>query len=281
MTQLAIQVDEAADFVKAAWPIRPRVGIILGTGLGGFASEIDVDIAWPYDQVPHFPRSTALGHRGQLCCGSVSGVPLMTMEGRFHLYEGYSAPQITLPVRVMHRLGIDLLIVSNASGGIHPQLRVGDIVMLDDHINCMFTNPLIGHVVPHSGAQVAGMSRPYDPILIEQSLSVARRQGFRASRGTYVAVIGPNYETRSEYRCFRKLGGDVIGMSTVPEVIVAAQLGLRVLAISTVTNVCRPDCLQATAGHEVAAAAASAESKLRVIVLAILNSLHSAECEPA
>ncbi len=275
MTSLAAQVDEAADFVKARWPTRPRVGIILGTGLGGFTTQIDVEQSWPYDQVPHFPKSTAVGHRGQLCCGRVAGVPLITMEGRFHLYEGYSAQQITLPVRVMDRLGVELLIVSNASGGIHPQLCVGDIVVIEDHINGMFANPLIGLNEPAYGPRFPDMSRPYASDLIEQSLATARRQGFRASRGTYVSVVGPNYETRAEYRYYRQIGGDVIGMSTVPEVIVAAQLGLKVLAISTVTNVCRPDCLSETNGHEVAAAAASAESKLRVIVREVLEGLEA------
>ncbi len=274
MTLLAAQVDEACDFLRERWPVRPQVGIILGTGLGGFASEIEVEQSWPYDQVPHFPTSTAVGHRGHLCCGRVMDMPLITMEGRFHLYEGYSPQQITLPVRVMHRLGIELLIVSNASGGLHPNLRVGDIVVIDGHINCMFANPLIGLNDPIYGPRFPDMSRPYDPALIEQSLAIARRHEFRASPGTYVSVVGPNYETRAEYRFYRKLGGDVIGMSTVPEVIVAAQLGLKVLAISTVTNVCRPDCLTETDGHEVVAAAAAAESKLHVIVREILGNMN-------
>jgi purine-nucleoside phosphorylase len=273
MKALAAQVDEASDFVCQHWPVRPRVGIILGTGLGGFADEIDVEHCWPYDQVPNFPTSTALGHRGQLCCGRVQGVPLITMEGRFHLYEGYSPGQITLPVRVMHRLGVELLIVSNASGGLDPNLRVGDVVVMGDHINAMFANPLIGWNDSIYGPRFPDMSRPYNAALIEQSLAIARRHGFRASPGTYVSVVGPNYETRAEYRLYRRLGGDVIGMSTVPEVIVAAQLGLKVLAISTVTNVCRPDCLPETDGNEVAAAAAAAESKLRVIVREVLQSL--------
>lgn len=273
MTSLTTQVDEASDFVRRQWPTRPRVGIILGTGLGGFVSEIEVEQCWPYDDVPHFPTSTALGHRGQLCCGRVRGVPIITMEGRFHRYEGYSPQQITLPVRVMQRLGIELLIVSNASGGLHPDLRVCDIVVIADHVNAMFANPLIGLNDPIYGPRFPDMNQPYDAALIDQALAIARRHDFRASRGTYVAVVGPNYETRAEYRFYRKLGGDVIGMSTVPEVIVAAQLGVKVLAISTVTNVCRPDCLSETDGQSVAEAAESAEEKLRVIVREVLQTV--------
>jgi purine-nucleoside phosphorylase len=273
MTSLAAQVDEAVGFLRERSPTSPRAGIILGTGLGGFASEIDVERCWPYEEIPHFPTSTALGHRGQLCCGRVSGVPIITMEGRFHLYEGYTPQQITLPLRVMRQLGIELLIVSNASGGLDPNLRVGDIVIIEDHINAIFANPLIGPNDPQYGPRFPDMSRPYDTCLIEQSLSIARRHGFRATPGTYVSVVGPNYETRAEYRFYRRLGGDVIGMSTVPEVIVATQLGLKVLAISTVTNVCRPDCLHETDGHAVAEAAAAAEAKLRVIVRETLNQL--------
>jgi purine-nucleoside phosphorylase len=265
MVPLSTQIDDACSFLCAGGPLSPRVGMILGTGLGGFAAEIEDQRCWPYEEIPHFPISTALGHRGQLCSGSVHGVPLITMEGRFHLYEGYSPLQITLPIRVMHRLGIELLIVSNASGGLHPLLQVGDIVLIEDHINCTFTNPLMQGDQPINEPAV-DVRRPYDAELIQSGLATARRHGFRASSGTYVAVTGPNYETRAEYRYNRKLGGDVIGMSTVPEVIVAAQLGLKVLAISTVTNVCRPDCLGRTDGQSVASAAQSSEDKLRLIV---------------
>lgn len=267
------QVLAAADSIQAGCGRAPRVGIILGTGLGRFADEIDDPRTLSYDDISHFPRSTAIGHKGQLTCGTVCGVPVVTMEGRFHVYEGYAPALITLPVRVMHRLGIELLVISNASGGIDPRLAVGDVVVIDDHINLMFANPLIG---PHDealGPRFPDMSAIYDRGLIEQALDIARRQGFAAHRGTYIAVAGPNYETRAEYRCFRRIGGDVIGMSTVPEAIVAAQLGLKVLALSTVTNVCNPDALSETDGGSVVVAASSAEWKLRAILLSLLSGM--------
>jgi len=266
-----MRVAEATDWIQPRWNQRPRVGVILGTGLGRFADEIEEPRSFAYDDIPHFPRSTAIGHKGQLTFGTVCGVPVVTMEGRFHIYEGYTPSQITLPVRVMHRLGIDLLVVSNASGGINPRLAVGDIVVIDDHINLMFANPLIGPDDNALGPRFPDLRRVYDAGLIEQVLAVARRENFPAHRGTYVAVTGPNYETRAEYRFFRQIGGDVIGMSTVPEAIVAAQLGLKVLALSTVTNVCNPDALLETDGASVAAAAASAEWKLRTILLSLLR----------
>jgi purine-nucleoside phosphorylase len=270
------QVLEAADFIQTRCNHAPRVGIILGTGLGRFADEIDDPSTLSYDDIPYFPRSTAIGHKGQLTCGSVCGVPVVAMEGRFHVYEGYAPAQITLPVRVMHRLGIDLLVISNASGGINPRLAVGDIVVIDDHINLMFANPLIGPHDESLGPRFPDLSAIYDRALINQALDVARRRGFSAHRGTYIAVTGPNYETRAEYRFFRRIGGDVIGMSTVPEAIVAAQLGLQVLALSTVTNVCNPDALAETDGASVVTAASTAEWKLRAIVLSLLSEMSSA-----
>jgi purine-nucleoside phosphorylase len=272
-SDLRVCVGAAVDSIRQRCSQRSRVGIILGTGLGNFAVEIENPTALAYDDIPHFPHSTAIGHRGQFTCGAVGGVPVVTMEGRFHVYEGYTPAQITLPVRVMHRLGIELLVISNASGGLNPRLAVGDLVAIDDHINLMCANPLIGPHDDSLGPRFPDLSAIYDAPLIEQVLAIARRHGFTAHRGTYVAVTGPNYETRAEYRFFRRIGGDVIGMSTVPEAIVAAQLGLKVLALSTVTNVCNPDALTETDGASVAAAASSAEWKLRTILLSLLHDL--------
>jgi purine-nucleoside phosphorylase len=270
-------IAEAADLIRLRLSHRPRVGIILGTGLGRFADEIANPATLRYDDIPHFPRSTAIGHKGQLTCGTVCGVPVVTMEGRFHVYEGYPPAQITLPVRVMHRLGIELLVISNASGGLNPRLAVGDVVTIDDHINLMFANPLFGPHDDSFGPRFPDLSSIYDAALIEQVAAIARQHGFAAHRGTYIAVTGPNYETRAEYRFFRHIRGDVIGMSTVPEAIVASQLGLKVLALSTVTNVCNPDALSQTDGASVMAAASSAEWKLRTILLSILSRLNSDE----
>jgi len=269
--QLVHQIDAAAAVVTRRWRSTPRIGIILGTGLGNFAREIDEEAVLSYEDVPGFPRSTAVGHKGQLVCGRLRGVPVITMEGRFHVYEGYPARQITLPVRVMHALGARLLVVSNAAGAVNPCYQVGDVMAIEDHINLMNANPLTGPTNERLGGRFPDMSRPYDPDLIVRAPQIARREDFTCHRGVYVALSGPNYETRAEYRFLRRIGGDVVGMSTVPEVLVANQLGLRVLAVSTVTNICRPDALTETNGEEVAAAASMTEEKLRAIVLGIAD----------
>ncbi len=270
MLQLAAQIADAVDQIRKHWDRSPRIGIILGTGLGDFVEQVDKQAVLSYEQIPHFPRSTALGHKGQLVCGSLAGLPVATMEGRFHAYEGYSLAQITLPVRVMKSLGIDLLIVSNASGAVNPKYSVGDVMLIEDHLNLMGDNPLVGVNDDSLGPRFPDLSRPYDPALIGRAMEIARRENFVAHRGVYAAVKGPNYETPAEYRFLRLIGADVVGMSTVPEVIVAAHAGLRVVAISTVTNVCLPDVLRPVNGQEIIAAAASAEPKVRQIVLGIL-----------
>jgi purine-nucleoside phosphorylase len=273
MIDLARQIEEAAEWIGQRWDGSPRVGIILGTGLGNFTEEIARESVQSYDQIPHFPRSTALGHAGQLVCGQAAGVSVMTMEGRFHLYEGYPLQQITLPVRVMKAMGVELLIVSNASGGLNPNYRVGDIVVLDDHLNLMAGNPLVGINDDRLGPRFPDMSRPYDRQLCERAMEIARRENIVAHRGVYAALSGPCYETRAEYRFLRMTGADVVGMSTVPEVIVAVHAGLKVLALSAVTNVCRPDALPAVDGHGVVAAAECVEPKMRKIVRQILADL--------
>lgn len=273
MHQLSAQIADGVAAVREHWDGIPCVGIILGTGLGGFAEQIEQEAVLNYDLIPHFPQSTALGHKGQLVCGRLAGLTVVTMEGRFHAYEGYTAAQITLPVRVMHALGIELLIVSNASGGLNPKYAVGDVMVLEDHINLMHDNPLIGVNDDTLGPRFPDMSQPYDSALVERALEIARRENFVAHRGVYAALSGPTYETRAEYRYLRLIGGDVVGMSTVPEVIVAAHAGLRVLAISTVTNVCLPDALQPVDGNQIVDAAAKTEPKVRKLVLGILTDL--------
>lgn len=269
------RIAAAVPAIRDRWSRMPQMGIILGTGLGNFVEEIDAEAVIPYDEIPHFPKSTAIGHAGQLVCGQLKGLPVVTMEGRFHVYEGYPAWQITLPVRVMHALGAKLLVVSNAAGAVNPEYRTGDVMAIEDHINLMGVNPLTGPTNDTLGDRFPDMSRPYDFDLIDQAQTIARQQDFTCHRGVYVALSGPNYETRAEYRFLRKIGGDVIGMSTVPEVIVAHQLGVRVLALSTVTNVCLPDALGETDGDEVVAAASNAERKLRAIVLGISDHIRS------
>jgi purine-nucleoside phosphorylase len=270
------QVEAAAGAIRRQWAARPRLGIILGTGLGGFARQIGVEARLNYESIPHFPRATALGHQGAWVCGTLGGAKVVAMDGRFHGYEGYSPAQVTFPVRVMSALGIELLIISNACGGMNPNFRPGDVMIIEDHINFTSGNPLVGPHDAKSGLGYPDMSRPYDPRLIERACEIARRNNFVAHPGTYVGVTGPNYETRAEYRFFRRIGGDAVGMSTVWEVIVAAQCGLRVLGLSVVTNVSLPDHLQPTDAHQVAAVAASAEPKLRAIVLGIVEQLAAA-----
>jgi purine-nucleoside phosphorylase len=271
------EIAEAARWIRSLWSATPAAAVILGTGLGSLAREIVPDASIPFEAIPHFPRATAESHKGQLVCGRLAGIPVAAMEGRLHAYEGYSLAETTLPVRVLKELGIGLLIVSNASGGMNPRYRRGDVVVIEDHINLMGSNPLIERPGMMEKTNYPEMSRPYDPRLIERALEISRREGFVAHRGVYVAVKGPNYETRAEYRFMRRIGGDVVGMSTVPEVIVAAELGLKVLALSTVTNTCLPDALGPTESADVVAAARKAEVHMRRIVLGVLADLSAAD----
>jgi purine-nucleoside phosphorylase len=266
------KIKDAAEYIRSKWPTKPRAGVILGTGLGNLADAVENPTYIPYPEVPHFPRSTAIGHKGRFVCGTLSGLPVICMQGRFHYYEGYPMWQITLPVRVMKALGIDLLIVSNASGGMNPQYRAGDVMVMEDHINLMGSNPLTGVNEDSLGPRFPDMSQPYDRELIARALEIGRKENFVVHCGTYVAVAGPNYETRAELRFLRKIGADVVGMSTVPEAIVAAHSGLRCLALSTVTNECRPDDPnpKPTTGEEVVATGAKAEHKVRTIVMGVL-----------
>ena len=270
MLQLAAQIQAAAATIRQQWQGKPRVGIILGTGIGPLAQQIETEASIDYDAIPHFLRSTATGHRGRLVCGTLAGVSVMAMEGRFHAYEGYSQQQITFPVRVMKALGAELLVVTNACGGMNPNFASGDVMLIDDHINLMGGNPLLGINDDQLGPRFPDMSRPYDPELIERALEIARRENFAAHKGVFVSVLGPNLETRAEYRFLRMIGADVVGMSTVPEVIVAVHCGMRVLGCSIVTDMCLPDTLKPVDVAEIIATANRAEPKLRKIILGIL-----------
>jgi purine-nucleoside phosphorylase len=252
---------------------RPKVGIILGTGLGKLAGEIRSARERSYAEIPHFPQSTVASHAGKFVSGELAGVPVVGMEGRFHYYEGYSMEEITLPVRVMRLLGAEILVVSNACGGMNPMHCRGDIVLIEDHI-CLFPeNPLRGPNDERLGPRFPDMSRPYDRTLLERAEAAALSAGIRAHRGVYVGVPGPNLETRAEYRFLRGIGADVVGMSTVPEVIVAVHAGMRVLGLSVITDVCLPDALEPARIEDIIAAANSAEPKLAAIVTGVLKSL--------
>ena len=270
MLHLAAQIDEAVAAIRKHWQRAPRAGIILGTGIGPLVQEIQQEASIDYETIPHFLKSTATGHRGRLVCGTLAGVPVVAMEGRFHAYEGYSMAQITLPVRVMKALGAELLIVTNACGGMNPLYARGDIMLIDDHINLMGGNPLVGINDDRLGPRFPDMSRPYEAGLIDKALEIARRENFAAHKGVFVAVLGPNLETRAEYRFLRMIGADVVGMSTVPEVIVAVHCGLRVLGCSIVTDICLPDALEPVDVAEIIAVANEAEPKLRKIILGVL-----------
>jgi purine-nucleoside phosphorylase len=270
MLHLAAQIDEAVAAIRGQWPGSPRVGIILGTGIGLLAQQITTEASIDYESVPHFLRATATGHRGRLVCGKLAGASVVAMEGRFHPYEGYSLAEITLPVRVMKALGAELLVVTNACGGMNPNYAQGDIMVIDDHINLLGGNPLVGINDDRLGPRFPDMAQPYDPALVERALAIARGEDFVAHKGVFVAVLGPNLETRAEYRFLRMIGADAVGMSTVPEVIVAVHSGLRVLGLSIVTDVCLPDALAPVDVQQIIAAAGAAEPKLRKIILGIL-----------
>lgn len=271
MLKIKKQVEEAVAKIRELWKGTPRAGVILGTGLGGLTKNIQVDVTIPYDEIPHFAASTAMTHSGNLVCGTINGMAVVAMEGRIHAYEGYSYQQITFPVRVMKALGADLLIVSNAAGGMNPQFRQGDLVVMEDHINLMGGNPLVGVNDDALGERFPDMSAPYTPELVERAMKIALENGIVAHRGVYVGVLGPNLETRAEYRFLRMIGADVVGMSTVPEVIVAVHAKMRVLGLSIITDICLPDCLKPADIADIIATANEAEPKLMKIVSEILR----------
>lgn len=270
MLALYDKIQEASAKIRSAWKRMPHAGIILGTGLGNLVQQIEVEASLEYEEIPHFLRSTTTSHRGRLVCGTLAGLPVMAMEGRYHMYEGYSLQQITLPVRVMRALGARLLVVSNACGGMNPYYRGGDIMLIEDHINLMGANPLIGINDERLGPRFPDMCEPYDHALIERALEVARREDIVAHQGVFVAVSGPNLETRAEYRFLRMIGADVVGMSTVPEVLVAVHCGLKVVGFSIVTDMCLPDALEPADVPKIIATANAAEPKLTKLVLGVL-----------
>lgn len=267
------QVQEASEAVRARWKGTARVGLVLGTGLGALAEEIAAEAVIPYPEIPHFPRSTVTSHRGQLVCGTLAGQSVVAMEGRFHLYEGYTAAQVTFPIRVMKELGCRYLVVSNAAGGLNPLYAKGDLMVIDDHINLLNANPLIGPNDDRLGVRFPDLSEPYDKGLQQLAMRAALEENIVAHRGVYVAVTGPNLETRAEYRYLKGIGADVVGMSTIPEVLVAVHAGLRVLGFSIVTDLCLPDALVPVSVEEIIAVAREAEAKLRTIVGKVLERL--------
>jgi purine-nucleoside phosphorylase len=280
MTQsssLAYRVREAASSLRGRLPAPPRVGIILGSGLGPLADEVGDATVVPYGEIPHFALSTVAGHAGQLVAGSLEGVPVAVMRGRFHYYEGYTLQQVTFPVRVLRRLGAEVLIVSNAAGGLNPAYQVGDVMVLSDHLNLMGLagqNPLVGPDEPELGVRFLDMSDPYDAELRARALDLGAQAGLRIHEGVYAVVAGPSFETRAEVRFLRLAGADAVGMSTAPEVIVARHERMRVLGLSVITNTAHPGAAEPDVSHEsVLAVAARAAPGLKALIRGVVRSL--------
>lgn len=270
MLDLFDKIADASAAIRSQWNKTPHAGIILGTGLGSLVEEIDVEATFDYADLPHFPQSTAVSHAGRLICGTIGGLPIMAMEGRMHMYEGYPLKSITLPVRVMQAMGAELLVVSNACGGMNPTYRCGDIMIIEDQINLMGDNPLIGVNDDRLGPRFPDMCEPYELALVDRALSVARDANIVAHRGVFVAVAGPNLETRAEYRFLRTIGADVVGMSTVPEVLVAVHCGMRCVGFSVITDMCLADALKPANVEEIIAVANEAEPRLTTLVKGVL-----------
>jgi purine-nucleoside phosphorylase len=267
------RIAAAGRVIRKRSSVSPEVAIILGTGLGGLADEIDVDASIPYEEIPGFPLSTVETHAGRLLLGRLNKRPVVAMQGRFHRYEGYGLVEVTFPVRVLHALGARTLVVSNACGGMNPLWGPGDLVLLSDHINLLGDNPLVGANDERLGPRFPDMSAPYDPELRALARAAALELGIVLREGVYVAVPGPSLETRAEYRMLRAMGADVVGMSTVPEVIVANHAGMKALGISIITDQCLPDALEAADISRIIATAGRAEPSLTRLIGALMERL--------
>lgn len=267
------KIREASEFVLSRISSPPRVGIITGTGLGELTSAMTTDLRLPYEEIPHFPKSTTAGHRGILAFGRIGTVSVMAMEGRFHLYEGYTAEEVTFPVRVMSRLGAKILIISSAAGGLNPLFEPGDLMMVTDHINLTGRNPLLGPNLDDFGPRFPDMSGVYDRNLMRLAKEKALDLHIPLKQGVYVGILGPSLETPAETRFLRNTGADAVGMSTVLEVIVGVHCGMRILVIVAITNVNLPDCMKKTSIEEVISTAAQAGRKLAPLLEKIILSI--------
>jgi len=267
------KIKATSNYILERTKFKTEIAIILGTGLGGLVKEIEIEHTIPYSEIPHFPVSTVEGHKGQLIFGLLGGKRVIAMQGRFHFYEGYSMKEVTFPVRVMKAIGIKTLFVSNASGGLNPKFRVGDVMMINDHINMFGDNPLMGPNIKELGPRFPDMSQPYNLHLRNLALKIALQNGIDLREGVYVGVAGPTFETPAEYKMFRVLGGDAIGMSTVPEVIVARHMDMKVFGISIITDSGVPGEIVEISHEEVQAVAAQAEPKMSLIIREMISSL--------
>lgn len=266
------EIKSAADFLSNLG-FRPQIGVILGTGLGKLVNEMTVEQEVPYEDIPHFVLSTVESHSGKLIYGTIAGKKVLLMQGRFHYYEGYDYSQVVFPVRVMKLLGIEYLLISNAAGSINPQFLKGDLMMIDDHINLHPGNPLIGPNEEKLGTRFPDMSRPYNRKLNQLLSGIAQKNSITLCKGVYASVPGPMLETRAEYRYVRRIGADAIGMSTVPEVIAAAHMGLKCCAVSVLTDECDPDNLVEVSIAEIIAVANSADAKLALLFKELISAI--------
>jgi purine-nucleoside phosphorylase len=273
MTDQRKHIDEAVAFLRSKTAATPGIGIILGTGLGGLVKDITVETVIDYGDIPHFPVSTVESHHGKLIFGTLAGKSVVAMQGRFHYYEGYTMRQVTFPVRVMKFLGVKTLLISNAAGGMNPGFRKGSVMLITDHINLLGDNPLIGANDPEFGPRFPDMSEPYSKRLQAIAEQVALESKIRLERGVFVAVPGPNLETRAEYRFLRLIGADAVGMSTIPENIVAVHQGMEVMGMSIITDECFPDALVPANVEEIIAVANAAEPKLTAIMKGVVAHL--------
>jgi len=271
--ELRKHIKEATAAIRQECPAEPAVGIVLGTGLGSLADRIDVAARIPYEHIPHFPAATVDSHTGELILGALAGKTVVALSGRFHCYEGYTPQEVTFPIRVARALGVEVLVVSNAAGGLNPQFSAGDLMVITDHINLMGNNPLIGPNDDSLGPRFPDMSEPYSRDLIALAESVALAKGIRLQRGVYTACTGPCLETAAEYRFMRTIGADAVGMSTVPEVIVAVHAGLKVLGFSAITDECFPDALEPADVPSIIATARRVEPALAAVVSACIEKL--------
>lgn len=269
--KLSTQLEEAAAFVRKKISWTPEIAVVLGTGLGNLAKRVKAEAAFPYSQIPHFPVSTVESHKGELVLGTLSGKKAAVMEGRFHAYEGYSMQEVTFPIRVLAKLGAKILIVTNAAGGLNLSYKKGDLVLIEDHINFMGLNPLIGPNDERLGPRFPDMSQPYSRRLIELTEKTAREKKLEVRRGVYLSVLGPNLETRAEYRMMRGLGADLVGMSTVPEVIVGVHMGMEILGVAISTDTCDPDHLEPVDIQEIIRVANEAGPKLDQLLEAAIK----------
>jgi purine-nucleoside phosphorylase len=273
MEDFCSQVEQAVTFIQARLQVQPKIGIILGTGLGGIAQAMEDVSVFPYTSIPHYPISTVQSHAGNLLCGKWAGKTMLVKQGRLHLYEGYSARQISFPVRVMARLGVRTLVISNAAGGLNPQFRSGDLMLITDHINLTGHNPLIGPNVDKWGVRFPDMVQPYDRKLQQVALETAVAERIMLHRGVYVGVSGPSLETAAETRFLRTIGADAVGMSTIMEVITAIHMGLKVLGFSVITNMNLPDAYEPTSVEQVIATAESAGPQLMQVLAKTIEQL--------